>query len=551
MAELPVFQPKFFEDILKDMVNLVRTNIPELTDFNIGSRIRSILEVCALEDDEQYHQMVQLLRLWNLRNLRGRALDERLAEWNVTRRGAIAAGGQVVFGNEGLTTSFLKEAAAMSGVSTTIILLSSKGFPLTSSAPYTIRIGEDTANVEDVTVSMNNPTTGTLTVTALANNHAANERVSLVTGSVFIVSRGMRVRVPENSDFPDRVAITVEQARVEPGNYESAPVLALMEAPGNLGKVTEGAISEFVSQPPFDGAIVRNSTGFAGGLDEESDQQFLSRGLNRLQSLSAGTPLSLKERVKGAQFTDTTGRVFRVISANLKSFFFPDSRRDYTFLYIWAGTFDFIETLDVGIESLTTSAEDGQRFFRLDNIAIVPNSLILQLKPVGTATFQTLTQGTDYFLNEGTGRIQIVDPGLNEGDELQAAQYKYYGGLINQAQLELNGSETDPQTYPGFGCEGIITLVTFPRPRELDPIRLSIQVRPGFSEASVALLVEQEITNYLRELTIGEDVIVSEIIERAMGVDGMLDLQISSPTENIVLLEDEILDLEDLDVLVS
>lgn len=550
MARLTEFQPRFFEEILIDMINLVRTVNPELTDFNVGSRIRTILEACALEDDEQYHQMAELLRFWNLANLRGRDLDERLKEWNVFRRDATNASGQVIFGNNSLTTSFTTGSNSVGG--TSLQLSSSRGFPPTADAPYTVRIGEDTSSVEDVTVSANDTTTQTLTLsTPLTNDHNSNARVSYVTGSAIVLPVGTRGRARPTAEFPERVVTTLEEARIEAGNYESAPTSASVDTPGTAGNLAAGQVIEFVSGPPFSGAFIRNDGPFTGGLDTESDRQLLSRAVRRLQSLSRSTPLSLEQLMIGEEFTTAAGRTFRITSSKTREFYEPNSAEDYVFVYIWPGAFDFVETLEVTSEIITSSAEDGQKFFKLKNTAIVPGSLALQRKVVGTTSFVPMTQGVDYYLNEGTGWIQIEDPGLNAGDELKANIYRHYDGLIQYAQKLVNGAPNDPVNFPGISAAGVKALVTFPRPRVLDPIRLSIQVLEGYSEGRVASEVIDEVTNYLQELAIGADVIVAEIIERSMGVDGMFNVQVLSPTQDVVILEDEVLDLENLDILVG
>ena len=59
------FIPRNFEQILADMIAHVRANTT-LTDFSVGSVIRTILEAAAIEDDSQYFQMVQLLNAFRV-----------------------------------------------------------------------------------------------------------------------------------------------------------------------------------------------------------------------------------------------------------------------------------------------------------------------------------------------------------------------------------------------------------------------------------------------------------------------------------------------------
>ena len=222
-------------------------------------------------------------------------------------------------------------------------------------------------------------------------------------------------------------------------------------------------------------------------------------------------------------------------------------------LYIWPGSFNFIKTASQAtVTNLTSSAEEGQRFFKLPNIALVPNSLVLEKQVAGSITWDTMIKGTDYFVNEGKGEVQVEDPGLSRGDKLRFVRYDYYTGLIQEIQRVVNGVVDDPVLYPGISAAGIKALVSFPRPRIPDPIRYSIVAGPGFDEFQLAPLTQNAVLGYLSELAIGEDVIHSEIIERVMSVEGVVNMNLDPLTpsdKDLVLLEDEALDLDNLDIL--
>ena len=57
-----MFQIKVFVAIVASMVNRLRTTSLVLTDFNVGSNVRTILEACAQEIDELYQQMIAALQ---------------------------------------------------------------------------------------------------------------------------------------------------------------------------------------------------------------------------------------------------------------------------------------------------------------------------------------------------------------------------------------------------------------------------------------------------------------------------------------------------------
>lgn len=546
---LTSFQPRYFEQILVDMVQLVRLFAPELTDFNIGSRIRTILESAALEDDEQYHQMTALLQLWNLRNVRGVDLDERLAEYNVSRQRAEKAIGSVIFSNNNLISSFATQSLSIGA--TSAFLQSTAGFP-TTGYPFVVRLSEGTPQEEIVNVSLNNTSQARLFFAApLVNQHNKGARVSLVLGGALVIPSGTRVRVPATSGYPERTFTTTTAVSISAGNYDSLPAAITADVEGKSGVVAANSILDFVGNPPFNGALVRNESRTTRGLDSESDEAFLSRAVLRPQSLGRATIVSLEQLVLGVEAQNNAGVTFRVLSAKVRERFTPDCN-DYVWLYVWAGAFDFVEVVEVNTpEQLTLNAEDGQRFFRLANIAVVPSTLVLQREEVGSGVYVTQTQGIDYFFNEGTGWIEIAGAGLNKGDKLRALRYNHYTGLLLEAQKVINGDPADPLNYQGIRASGVKVLATFPVPRTIPDIRLAIQVRDGFTELQLAPLVRDVIFGYLFELKTGEDIILAEMIERVMRVDGVYNVQFSSPTNDIALLEDEALDLDGLQVLVG
>ena len=100
------FTPKTSEEILKDAINYLYLNT-NISDFNVGSVIRTILESMALEDANQYYQMYSLLDSFFLQSATGEALDDRAADYDISRKPSTSSGGQVLFLDTNLQRSFL------------------------------------------------------------------------------------------------------------------------------------------------------------------------------------------------------------------------------------------------------------------------------------------------------------------------------------------------------------------------------------------------------------------------------------------------------------
>ena len=100
------FTPKTSEEILRDAINYLYVNT-NLSDFNVGSVIRTILEVMSIEDSEQYFQMYTILQSFFLDTATGSTLDDRAAQYDVVRTPASVSSGEVVFLDTRLKRSFL------------------------------------------------------------------------------------------------------------------------------------------------------------------------------------------------------------------------------------------------------------------------------------------------------------------------------------------------------------------------------------------------------------------------------------------------------------
>lgn len=591
------FVPRVFEQILADMIAYVRANTT-LTDFNIGSVIRTILEAAALEDDEQYHQMVQLLDAFRFATATGTDLDERAADFNLTRLGAAQAVGVVQFQNGGLTYSTLLYDVTVGA--TSITLADSSDFPV-SGFPITIRLGEGTAAVEDVSCTANSILTGVLTIAATSNAHSAGDRVAQTTGvSTQTVPSGTQVQVPAQGANLPIVFQTVETGTITAGNRNSNLVSIQATQGGVFGNVGTGVINQFTGSSPFVGAQVTNPSSTGGGRDEETDQQFRDRIKLRLRALSRGTPAAIEGGIIGIESSDTGQRV---VTAKLMEDFTDEEH----LLYVDDGTgfvpdtvilatsamanspaagattlqlndaSDFPASGKVIIVSSTSSltevvpyesktgniltlevpavtanahvagesvlliddlgvAEEGQNFFQASNYPIRRNTI--QVYDNSTGAFELKAEGTDYFFNRTNGELQYFGAGLPVGTQV-VLTYTYYTGLFALAQKVVNGDPQDSINFPGLAAAGTIIYVDVPTIRSIQVIA-TISVAAGIDEATATANVQLVIENYVDSRTIGQNVILAQIIDRVMSVDGVENVSISQPTADVVILEDEL-----------
>ena len=592
------FTPRAFEAILNDMIAHVRANTT-LTDFTVGSNIRTILEAAALEDDEQYYQMVQLLDDFSFNTATGTDLDKRAADYNFTRLTAAPSTGKVWYVNDALITdSSLYNA--VSG-SLALFLNDSSDFP-TSGYTYVVRIGEGLPVVEDVDVSANDTSLHKLTITALANDHVAGERVSLVSGTAQTVSAGIQVQVAAQGENLPVIFQAKESATVAAGNYYSNLAGIISTESGKDKNVGAGTVSQFSGGAPFAGAGVKNPANTQGGRNRETDREFRDHIRQRIQALSRGTRLSLEGLVKGVTDSRTGQRV--VTSKLIESFadaehklyiddgtgmapsyvtmaltrldgalvgaegsFVVDDVSDfpsagYVLLdpgdvtsevcrYVSKTVASNTLTLDVAtpvvsahdtdrlvllVDKLDT-AERGQNYFQLAQYPVQRGTIELYDNSAGSSVLALRTLDTDYYLNRTNGQTEYYGAGLPEDTEVYA-HYSYYTGLLALVQYVVNGIAASPTIFPGVAAGGVTIYVDTPSIRTVSMV-LSISAETGYDEDTLRTSVQRVVENYIDSRAIGENVILAQASARALAVTGVSNVTIKNPLLDIVITESE------------
>jgi hypothetical protein len=166
---------------------------------------------------------------------------------------------------------------------------------------------------------------------------------------------------------------------------------------------------------------------------------------------------------------------------------------------------------------------------------------------VPNVAINPLVSTTDYVLNETTGDIELVTGFAVAGGVLVAgpstnsasSSYSYYTGLIALAQKVVNGDPSDLTTYPGVKAAGIKVMISTPT---IDTLNFTLNIVAALDQDESVLYagVKAAIEGYVNNLGIGEDVVISRIIERALSVTGVEDVTMITPTSNIAVLDGHI-----------
>lgn len=384
MAKLTL---KSFQQILAAMATKLAAETP-INDFSDGGVALTLLEVAATEDFQQYIQMLNVIRNYNLDTTEGEDLDKRASEFGLTRLLASPHSGFVTIKDASFTKISTKLYAGLAGPiagSTTINVDDASAFP----ASGVLYIGRGTTNSEGPvsysSAPVNNVSYWTITLdTALINDHGTDESVILGQGGSRNVDAGTEVEIPE-TDVSDSVKFELNQA-IElldgEDTFENVLVTAI-QAGGD--RVPANSIISFPNVP-FTGATVFNPLPFVNGRDEETDQQLRDRIRDTVQSLSRGTSQSIKSGIVGLLDEDTNSSI---VSANIIP---PVNLADGpTKVYIDNGR-GLEPSLDsVGLEVLTASATGGEQFFQVQNFPLIKANVISQnIEPFNLSGLETL-----------------------------------------------------------------------------------------------------------------------------------------------------------------
>jgi uncharacterized phage protein gp47/JayE len=367
------------------------------------------------------------------------------------------------------------------------------------------------ARAADFNLTRNPATAGVGTMTFTAS------------GAPVPVPIGTRIKIP--GENPEIVAVTTAA-----GNT-GAPIASVLEKPGVVAAV--GTLTAFKSAKPAGVESVTNAVPFSGQA-EETDDAFRARIKAYIETLARCTVEAL-EFVASTVALDSGQRV-------VFSRVFEDPvnlGRVYLYVDDGAGTAEATDD-NVGAPEILTSGPEfpgdvavgGEEYLYTDNFPI-KDAASIAVEKNGTP----LTRDVDYTLNSASGQIFLTTP-LDPGDDV-TIEYTWYIDLIAEVQKVVDGDPNDRVNYPGWRAAGVQVLV---RPPVIigTVIEIGIVVLDGFDRATVAAAVETEIAKYINGLGIGNDVVVSEIVERAMSVQGMYDCTVFAPAANITIAPEQL-----------
>ena len=148
-------------------------------------------------------------------------------------------------------------------------------------------------------------------------------------------------------------------------------------------------------------------------------------------------------------------------------------------------------------------------------------------------------------LNGSDGYVQITGGRANNILQFSTTKvqglraYSHYIGLVKLVHQTIYGDETDLVTYPGVGAAGVKFQVLAPTVEEIS-FTLSIVTEEGQSLTNLESPIKSAVIKYINSLGVSGDVILARVVENVVRVNGVKDIEVTSPAANVLIAENEL-----------
>lgn len=344
-------------------------------------------------------------------------------------------------------------------------------------------------------------------------------QASHASGSVLEVTRddtSTSLTIPAGSEvICSRTSMTyrtIDDYTMSIGQSLLSGIFIVASQPGSLGNCAIGEINKIKSLPDTI-LTCTNILGISNGFDEEDDSSLRARAKTYINSLSRSQKSAIE--FLAVSFVGSTGERLRY--AKLVE---PEDKPAYSELYVDDGTAE----MSVATRSRVGKAVGGivpvggQRVLYHEAPATAPITTS-QLRING----QAIAQSRIISLPE---RGVVYVQGLEAGDEWtigESVPYRVYTGIIAEIQKEIEGDLDEPTRMTGFRSAGTRVVVKAITPT-LISLLLNLKIKPTYSSSIVQSAVTQALVAYINSLAPTETLYVSQLVNRCMDIDGVLDI---------------------------
>ncbi len=115
---------------------------------------------------------------------------------------------------------------------------------------------------------------------------------------------------------------------------------------------------------------------------------------------------------------------------------------------------------------------------------------------------------------------------------------------------QINGDPNDQDNFPGIKAAGVQVEVKAPTVAS-QSFTIDVTTIEGVNLLSIIDEVKSATASYVNSLGIGDDVILSEIIDRIQDITGVFDVQITLPVDNVAIADGFIAKVNDESIAVG
>lgn len=204
-----------------------------------------------------------------------------------------------------------------------------------------------------------------------------------------------------------------------------------------------------------------------------------------------------------------------------------------------------------------------------DSLVIIPNTVsnvveFMNNTKISSLSLEAAIEGVEdnskvqisSLENGSDGYVQITGGDANEVFDFNTellrgiAGYEYWTGLLELTHRTIYGDDSDLVSFPGVGAAGVVFRVLAPTTKEIT-IQLDVTLREGVSISSLENEIRSAVTAYVNNLGVGEDVVIEEIRAAVIDISGITDVDLTEPTANIAIADNELARVADADILIG
>jgi len=193
------------------------------------------------------------------------------------------------------------------------------------------------------------------------------------------------------------------------------------------------------------------------------------------------------------------------------------------------------------------------------NVTTYLNNTIVSSLPT-KAIVSTADNGTKVQIESKTvgtkGAIHVTSGTANSKLGFSTTQqegrdgYRHYTGIVRKIQHIIDGLDDNLEEFPGIKAAGVQIEVLSPVVRKLI-VNVNVTLESGFIISTVKDKVISGVSSYINGLGVGDDVVITEMIDRVMDVNGIRDVEFVNPSSNIAIADNEIARIDENNIIVS